>query len=147
MELVEQHCADPVEPRIVLDHAGEDALGDHLDAGLRRHLGVHPHPIADRLPHPLAQGGSHAGGGGAGGQAAGLEQNQLPLRPRPLEQRQGRARRLPGPRRRDQHGVNTVVQNGPEFGQDFLNGQHCAPRLVPECRAVTASRCAARLYC
>ena len=34
MELVEDHGGDPVKLRIVLQAAGQDALGNHLDPGL-----------------------------------------------------------------------------------------------------------------
>ena len=54
MELVEQQRADAAgavaaQLRVVLDHPGEDAFGDHLDAGPCRHPVLEADAIADRL--------------------------------------------------------------------------------------------------
>ncbi len=55
VEFVEDHQADAFQRRIVLQTAGEDALGDHLDAGLRADLAVQADAIAHRLADALAQ--------------------------------------------------------------------------------------------
>ena len=47
VELVEQHRADAGKLGIVEDHAGEDALGDDLDAGLRPGFRDHPRAQSD----------------------------------------------------------------------------------------------------
>ena len=106
VELVEQHRRDALERGIVEDHAREHALGDDLDAGALRDEALQPHAQADRLADLLAQGRRHAGGGGAGGETARLEQDEaLALRPRLVEQRERRARRLARAGRRDEHGA------------------------------------------
>ena len=104
MEFVEQERRDPVERRIVEDHAREDALGDKLDAGAARHLGTEAHAIADGLAHGLAQLIRHARSSGAGGQPARLQHDDfLAGGPRLASQDQRHARGLAGARRRHQY--------------------------------------------
>jgi hypothetical protein len=48
VELVEEDRADALQRRVVLHHARQDALGDHLDAGGRaRHPVLEADPVAD----------------------------------------------------------------------------------------------------
>ena len=105
MELVEDHAADPGQFRIGQDHPGEDALGDHLDPGAGRDLGLHPHPKTHRAAHRLAQGLGHAIGGGAGGQTPRLENDDLAIaQPGFAQQFQRDHRGLARTGRCDQHG-------------------------------------------
>ena len=55
VHLVEDHGGDAVEPRIGLQPADQQPLGDHLDPGRRRDGGVQPGAIADRAADRLAQ--------------------------------------------------------------------------------------------
>ncbi len=55
MKFIEDHQADAVEGEVVLQHPGEDPLGDHLDAGAWSHAGIEAHPITHRLADPLAE--------------------------------------------------------------------------------------------
>ena len=115
VELIEHDRADALERRVVEDHAGEDALRHDLDACLGRGEALEPHPKADRLADPLAQGCGHARGRGAGGEPARLEQQQA-LGPGPglVEKGERRARRLAGPRRGDEHGARACAERGLE---------------------------------
>ena len=53
VRLVEDHRADALKPRIGLDHACQDALGHHLDAGCGRYLRLTAHAVANGLAGPL----------------------------------------------------------------------------------------------
>jgi hypothetical protein len=113
MELVEHHRADAFQRRIAQDHPAEHPLGDHLDAGLGRDLGLHPHAVAHGLAHRFAQGLGHPFGGGAGGQAPRLQHDDLASgQPAGVEQPQRHDRGLAGPGRRHQHGRCPRLQGG-----------------------------------
>ena len=73
VELVEQDRADAGEFRVVLQQAGQDALGDHLDAGVSAGARFETHAITDRSAHRLAERLGHEGGRRARGQPARLE--------------------------------------------------------------------------
>ena len=104
MEFVEDHQADAFQRRIVLQAAGEDAFGDHLDARVRPHLAVQANAVAHRLADPFAQLAGQALGGGAGGQSAWFEhEDGLSGQPGRIEQRQRHAGGLAGAGRRLQH--------------------------------------------
>ncbi|HEX2596981.1 MAG TPA: DEAD/DEAH box helicase, partial [Luteimonas sp.] len=64
---VEQHGAHPLQRRIVLQHAGEDAFGDDFDPGARGHLGLEADAIADGLADGFAELLCHELRGGARG--------------------------------------------------------------------------------
>ncbi|MNC37342.1 hypothetical protein D3C75_859010 [compost metagenome] len=55
MEFIEDHQPYAGQLGIVLQHAGEDPLGHHLQPGIRPDAGFGPHPVADRLARLLAQ--------------------------------------------------------------------------------------------
>ncbi|MNQ89265.1 hypothetical protein D3C85_1045670 [compost metagenome] len=59
VEFVEQDRADALQPRIVENHAGEDALGDDFDPRLGPNPALKPGAIADRASRLLAQGRRH----------------------------------------------------------------------------------------
>ena len=125
MELVEDHRSNAVERGVVEDHAGEHALGDNLDPGLRRDLLLQADAVADGLADLLAERLGHAAGGGAGGEPARLQhQDAAILPPGRVEQRQGHTRRLAGAGRRHQHGVVSALQRGFQFGKGIVDGQH-----------------------
>ncbi len=77
VELVEHDPRDILEGRIVEDHAGEDTLRHHLDAGLRSDLRAEPDAQAHRIAHRLTQGLCHPLGRRPGGEAARLEDDEL----------------------------------------------------------------------
>ncbi len=111
VELVEQDRAHAFQQRVVLQHAGEDALGDDLDAGVRPDLVLETdaitHRLADRFPQLLG----HEAGGRARGHPARLQHHDAAARkPRCGQQRQRHLRGLARTRRRFQHQPRLRVQ-------------------------------------
>ena len=146
VELVEQHGADPVQLRIVEDHAGEDALGDDLDARPRPALRDHARPQSDALAHRLRQRSRHALGGGPRGDAARLQHQDLAaLQPALLQQGQRHARGLAGAGRRHEDGGGARRQGSAQLVEDGVDRQrrvhHDRWRRHAGCmRAARASR-------
>ena len=124
VELVEQHCRDAVERRIGEDHAREHAFGHDLDTALRSDLRGEAGPQANRLAEALAEEVRHAACCGAGGEAARLEDQDLPARdPRLIEEGERHARRLAGPRRRDEDSGAGFRQCPAHVAQDLVDRQ------------------------
>jgi hypothetical protein len=111
MEFVENHQTDAIQRRVILQAAGEDALGDHLDARVRPHLAVQTNAVADRLTDPFAQLAGQALGRSARSQATRFEhEDGLPGQPGRIEQRQGHTGGLAGAGRRLQYNFVTLGQ-------------------------------------
>ncbi len=55
VELIEDHQSNVGQLGIALDHAGQDPLGDHLQARRCADAGLTAHPVAHRLTGLLAQ--------------------------------------------------------------------------------------------
>ena len=128
VQLVEDHAADALERRIVLQHAQEQAVGHDLDARARADLAVEPHAIAHRLADRLAERRRHAPRRRARGQPARLLHDDLATpEPRRIEQRQRHARRLAGAGRGDQHGGIALGQHRLQARQALVDGEglHC----------------------
>ena len=124
VQLVEDHAADAVERRVVLQHAEEETVGHHFDAGARPHLGVEPHAIAHGLADRFAQGRRHAPRGSARRQPPRLLHDDLGVaEPRRVEQGQRHARRLAGAGRRHQHGGIARLQRLFQPRQRFVDGK------------------------
>ena len=122
VQFVEDHAADAVERRVVLQQAQEQAVGDDLDAGARADPGVEAHAVAHGLAHGLAQAGRHAARGGAGGQAPRLlHDDPAPLQPGRVEQRQRDARGLAGAWRGHEHGGIAGSQRLFQARQGFID--------------------------
>ena len=116
VELVEDHRADAGQLGVGLHHAGQDALGHHLDPrGLADLTAVAAHAVADGLARPLAQRFGHAFGGGAGGEAAGLQHQDAapPARLQHLQRHDGGLARAG---RRLQHGAAMAPQRARSGG-------------------------------
>ncbi|MCY1285500.1 hypothetical protein D9M70_344420 [compost metagenome] len=123
VEFVEDHQADPFQRRVLLQAAGEDALGDHLDARARADFRLQADAVADRLADLLAQLAGQALGGGAGGQATRLQhEDALPGQPGFVEQGERHSSGLAGTGRCLQHGLVAGLQGGLEVGQDGVYG-------------------------
>ncbi len=89
VELVEQQRADAVQQRVVLQHAGEDAFGDDLDAGTRGDPVLEADAVADGLADRLAELPRHELGGTARGDATRFQHHDpAAMQPRRVEQRQ-----------------------------------------------------------
>ena len=104
VEFVEQDRADLFQHRVVLQHAGQDAFGDHLDARARRNLVLEADAVADGAAHLFAQLPRHEQRGAACGHPARLQQDDLPAQqPRRIQQRQRHLGGLAGAGRGFQH--------------------------------------------
>ena len=126
VELVEQHRADTGKLGVIEDHAGEDALGDDLDARSGPRFRDHARAQSDPLADSLRQGVGHALGSGPRGDAARLQHQDLaPLEPAFLHQGKRDARRLAGAGRRDEHGRCARGQGGAQFVEDGVDRKRC----------------------
>ena len=124
MEFVEQDGADPLQGRVALEQPDQDALGHHLDPGLRADLAVHPDPVADRFADGLPQHVRHAAGGGAGGQPARFQHDDLRTgQPWLVQQRQRHAGGFAGAGGSLKNGVQRPAQSPADFGKDRVDGQ------------------------
>jgi hypothetical protein len=136
MEFIEQHGGDAGQFRIVEHKAGEDALGDDLDAGAARHLRAKAHAQAHRLADRLADSLRHPLGGRTRGEAARLQHDNLSAAgPGLLRQHQWNPRGLAGARRRHQHGSIAPAQSLVKARQGGINGQR---RIKKHGRFLTA---------
>ena len=77
MEFVEHDQADRWQLRVVLEHAGEYAFGDDLDARVTADLGVEPSAVAHRLADGFFEQLRHTVRDRPGGQPARLEHENL----------------------------------------------------------------------
>jgi hypothetical protein len=77
MKLVEDHDAYTCERAVAVDHAGKDAFGHDLDAGLLRNAVLEADAVADGLAYLLAQQLRQSFGNGFGRQAPGLQHDDL----------------------------------------------------------------------
>ena len=122
MEFVKDQQADPLQRRIGLQATGEDAFGNHFDAGLGPDLAVQAIAVTDRLPDLLAQLAGQALGRRPGGQAARFKhEDGLSIQPRLIEQCQWHTGGLTGARRRFQHCFMAFAQGftqGWQYGID-----------------------------
>ncbi|MNT39486.1 hypothetical protein D3C72_1757340 [compost metagenome] len=104
MEFIEQDRADGLQHRVVLQHPGQDALGDHLDARARRYLVLEADAVADGAADLLAELARHEHRGTARGHPARFQQDDpAALQPRRIEQRQRHLGGLAGAGRGFQH--------------------------------------------
>lgn len=123
MEFVEDHQADAVQRRIVLQAAGEDALGDHFDAGPRPDLALQADAIADGLADPLPQLGGQPLGRRARRQPARFEhEDALAGEPGLAEQRQRHPGGLAGARRGFEHGLVVFAKGLAQGGKNGIDG-------------------------
>ena len=143
VKLIEDDTGDALQGGILLQHAGKDALGDHLDARARADARIEPSAIAHVAADRLAAQLRHAGGDGACRQAARFEHQYLAAEPRRAADRQGHDGALAGPRRRlQQHAPPPCQRVGQrrQRGVDGQIGQREAHRptkiLLPDLRHV-----------
>ncbi len=124
MEFIEDQQADAFQGRVILQAPGEDAFGDHLDAGTRADLAVQADAITHGLADFLSQLAGQALGGGPGGQAPGFEhEDGLSGQPVLVQERQGHAGRLAGTGRGFEHRFMACRQGGTQCRQNFINWQ------------------------
>ena len=124
MEFIEDHQTDAIQRRIVLQAAGKDAFGDHLDARVRPHLAVQANAITNRLADPFAQLAGQALGGSTRCQATRLEHKDGLLgQPGRIEQRQWYAGGLASAGRRLQHHFVAGAQRIAQIRQQRIDRQ------------------------
>ena len=117
VKFVEDQQTHAVQCWIVLQTAGEDAFGDHFDAGVGADLAVEADAVANGVPDFLAQLAGQPLGGGAGGEATGFEhEDGLPGQPGFIQQGQGHTGGFTGTGRRFQHGFMAIRQGVTQGG-------------------------------
>jgi hypothetical protein len=77
MKLIKYHDAHTRKRPVAVDHAGKDAFGYHLDAGLLRNACLETDPVPHGLAYLLAQQLRQAFGNCFGCQAPWLQHNDL----------------------------------------------------------------------
>ena len=155
VELVEQQGADALQLRVVLDHPGQDAFGDHLDPGARRHPVLEADPVADRLADLLAELAGHEHRRAARRHPPRLQHHDpAPGQPRRIEQGQRHLGGLAGARRCLQHQPRmrgqAVADRWQQRGDGKVAGFHPhkdtgPPPTAPPCGVdcCSADRCSA----
>ena len=140
VEFVEQDRRHALERRVVLDHAGEDAFGDHFDAGARRHLRFEADAVADGVAGRFAQLFRHEAGGGARGDAARFQhQDAAVAAPGRVQQGQRHLGGLAGAGRGFQHQARMRGQAVEQGRQQFGDGEIGAGRNVHRARLVSTA--------
>ena len=87
VELIEDDRTHALQGVVVMQHAGQDTFGDHLNARARRCLVFKADTISHRFADLFAQERCHAACDAAGRQATGFEHNDLTsLQPRFIQQ-------------------------------------------------------------
>jgi hypothetical protein len=124
VELIEDHEADAVERRIVLQHPSEHAFGHDLDARPRPDARVEPNAVAHGLSDALAEQSGHVGGSRTCCETPRLEHHDLrAAQPRLIEEGEGNASRLSGARRRLEHGHASGCERRVKRGKDRCDGE------------------------
>jgi hypothetical protein len=124
VELVEDDARDAVEEGITLQAAGQQALGDHLDACLRPGAVLEPDTVADALAQagPVLCG--EAARDGPGGHPPRLQHHQAPVAEHAgLEQREGQAGGLARARRGDDDRGARAGERVDERRDEGVDGQ------------------------
>lgn len=123
VEFVEDHQADTVQRRVVLQATGKDTLGDHFDAGLRADPALQADPVADGLADLFAQLGGQPLGRGPRRQAPRFEhEDALAGEPGLVEQGQRHAGGLAGARRGFQNGLVLCAKGLAQGGNNGVDG-------------------------
>ncbi len=124
VEFVEDHQTDAFQAWVVLQTTGENAFGDHLDAGPGADLAVEANAIAHRLPDLFPQLAGQPLGRRPRRQPPRFEhQDALPGQPAFIQQRQRHAGGLAGAGRCLQHGFVTLMQRLAQGRQRLFDGQ------------------------
>jgi len=124
VEFVEDHQTDAFQAWVVLQTTGENAFGDHLDAGPGADLAVEANAIAHRFPDLFPQLAGQPLGSRPRRQPPRFEhQDALPGQPAFIQQRQRHAGGLAGAGRCLQHGFVTLMQRLAKGRQRLFDGQ------------------------
>ena len=119
VELVEDHAADVLQCRIVLQSTRQDPLGHYLDARRSADTGFEPGPVAHELSGLRARKLRESSRDGARCNPARLQHDDALVRaePRLIQQRQRDHRALARTRRRLEHRVSMRTQGCSQCGQ------------------------------
>ena len=124
MKFVEDHAAYTCETRVFLQHARENAFGDHLDARLAADARVEPGAKSHRAADGLAEQMRHAAGDGARRNTARLQHQYFTaLEPGAAEQGQRHDGALARARRRFQQHAAAAGQRLRQRRQGFVDRQ------------------------
>ncbi len=124
VEFIEEERADALEHRVVLDHAGEDALGDDLDTRCRGDATLEADAVADRVADLLATLRGHETGGRARGHAPRFQhEDPAPGQPGRIEQRRRHLRGLARARWRFQHQPRMRGERFADARQQRIDGE------------------------
>lgn len=122
VELIEDDQPRVLEGGVILQHARQDPLGDHLDARFLARPAFAADAIADRVARFLAEQTGHVLGRPQHRKPPRLEHEDLSAdKPGLLRQRDRNPGRLACSRLRREHDAGTVTQNGAEVGKDVLD--------------------------
>ena len=122
VELVEDDRGHAVQAGIVLDHAGQDAFGQHFHASCRGGLVLEPDSITHALPDRFVVLPGHETRGRARGDAARLQhQDATVAAPRGLQHRQRHLRGLAGAGRRFEYQSRCAFQAAQDVRQQGGN--------------------------
>ena len=124
MEFIEYDEPHALERCILLQHPREHALGDHFNARLARHPGVHAHAMADGPADLLAQGARHARGDRAGCESSRFKHDDAAaLEPFAVEHGEWHHGAFAGTGRGLQYDAGGHGQRGGQFRNDRLDRQ------------------------
>ena len=111
MKFVENHQANRLQRRILLQHACQYPLGHHLNACCRTHLPVEVHAVADGTTDPLTQRARHKTRRRTRRQPPRLQHEDFFTRkPRCIQQRQRYPRGLAGSGSRLQNRARMLLE-------------------------------------
>lgn len=117
VEFVEDQQADAFQRRIILQATGQDALGDHLDAGIRADLAVEADPVAHSFADLFPQFAGQPFGRRPRRQASWFEhENALSGQPGFVQQGQRHTGGLTGAGRCFEHGLVACRQGFTQGG-------------------------------
>ena len=118
VEFVEHDRANAFQHRIVLQHPGQDAFGDHFYPCARRRLVVEADPVTHGFAHRFAELPGHEARGRTRGNAARFQHHDLAaLQPGRIQQGQRHLGSLARARRRFQHQPRMRLQCGMHLRQ------------------------------
>ena len=121
VKLVEDQGPDPLKAGIRLDHAGQDALGDHLDPGHLRYARLATNAIADRPADILGKRGRHGSRRGAGCQPPRFKHDDATSDQARRQKGERHPRCLARARRCSQHGLTLPCQRVRQFLQHVVD--------------------------
>ena len=116
VKLIEDHATHAAKRRIRLQHAGQNAFSEHLDARIAAHFGFEPGAVADGVSDRFSEQRRHAIRDRACGETPRFEhQDPAALEPRAVQQQQGHEGAFTGAWRCFQQHTAAILQRGDEL--------------------------------